>query len=65
MPGFARAAESRVQVDGRWFSNLGDVRVDNSDNNVLETYGSSDRWRTIIRRGFRADKYVATFKSNP
>jgi len=38
------------------------VRVDNSDNNLLETYGSYDGWRTVVRRGFRADKYVATYK---
>jgi hypothetical protein len=50
------------EVDGRWFSNTGDLRVDSSDNNVLETYGSCDGWRTIVRRGFRADKYVATYK---
>jgi hypothetical protein len=43
------------EADGRWFSNTGDVRVDDSDNNVLETYGSYEGWRTIVRRGFRAD----------
>jgi hypothetical protein len=32
---------------------------------VIETYGSCDRWRTIVRRGFRADKYVATYKPKP
>jgi len=42
-------------ADGRWLSNTGDARVDNSDNNVLETYGSYDGWRTIVRHGFRAD----------
>jgi hypothetical protein len=43
------------EIDGRWFCNTGNVRVDDSNNNVLETYGSYDGWRTIIRRGFRAD----------
>ena len=40
----------------------GEVRVDNSNNNVLEAYGTDGVEDCIVRRGFRGDKYVATFK---
>ena len=50
------------EVDGLYFSDRGNVRVDNSDNNVLETFGSSTFDRCIVRRGSRMDEYVATFK---
>jgi hypothetical protein len=36
--------------------------VENSDNNVLEAYGTDGTEDCIVRRGFRGDKYVATFK---
>jgi len=44
------------------FSNTGDVRVDSSDNDRLETYGNFDGKRMMVRRGCRVDKYVATYK---
>jgi len=40
---------SFMRPEASWFSRS--VRVDNSDNNVLETYGSYDGWRTVVRRG--------------
>jgi hypothetical protein len=49
-------------VDGRWFCDKGNARVDDSDSNVLEAYGTDEVEDCIIRRGFRGDKYVATFK---
>ena|GEM_PF-4470442 len=49
-------------IDARWHCDIGDARVDDGDNNVLETYGDYDGDRTLVRRGLRADKYVATFK---
>jgi hypothetical protein len=30
------------EIDGRWFCDTGDVRVDDSDNDRLETYGNYD-----------------------
>ncbi|MFO0838006.1 MAG: hypothetical protein U1D55_05720 [Phycisphaerae bacterium] len=38
------------------------MRVDNADNNVLETFGSDYQGRCVVRRGFRGEKFVATFK---
>ena len=50
------------EVDGRWFCDKGNVRVDDSDNNVLEAYGTDGVEDCLTRRGLRADKYVATYK---
>ncbi|MFO0838005.1 MAG: hypothetical protein U1D55_05715 [Phycisphaerae bacterium] len=50
------------EVDGKWFADVGDVRVDNADNNVLETFGSDYQERCVVRRGFRGEKFVATFR---
>ena len=49
-------------VDGRWFNDVGDVRVDDSNNNVLELHGDEGGKRCVIRRGFQASYYEATFK---
>ena len=55
-------ATGPYEVDGRWFSDRGDVRVDFGDNNVLETFGSDIGSRTMVRRGFRGDKFVLTYR---
>jgi len=36
-------------IDARWFCDAGEARVDNGDNNVLETYGDYDGPRTLVR----------------
>jgi RHS repeat-associated protein len=50
------------EVDGKWQASRGEARVDNSDNNVLEIYSTDGQEDVLVRRGFRGDKYVATFK---
>jgi YD repeat-containing protein len=50
------------EVDGKWQASRGEVRVDNSDNNVLEIYSTDGLEDVLVRRGLRGDKYVATFK---
>jgi hypothetical protein len=50
------------EVDGRWFCNLAAAQVDASDSNVLEARSTSYMPYHLVRRGFRGDKYVATFK---
>ncbi|MBL8880219.1 MAG: hypothetical protein JNG88_13960, partial [Phycisphaerales bacterium] len=52
------------EADGRWFSDKGAVRVDDSNNNVLEMYNrAADTLdRCAVRRGFRGDKFVGTFR---
>ena len=50
------------EVDGRWFWQRGAVWVDDSDNNVMEVYGDNSGNRPIVRRGFRGDKFVFTFR---
>jgi hypothetical protein len=37
-------------------------RTEDGEKNVLEAYGTDGVEDCILRRGFRADKYVATFK---
>ena len=44
------------EVDGKWFCNAGEVRVDNSNSNLLEAYGTGGLEDEIVRRGFRGDK---------
>jgi hypothetical protein len=41
------------------------VRTDNSDNNVLEPYATDGLEDVIVRRGFRGDKFVATYRLSP
>jgi hypothetical protein len=50
------------EVDGKWQASRGEARVDNADNNVLEIYSTDGLEDVLVRRGFRGDKYVATFK---
>jgi hypothetical protein len=50
------------EADGRWFCNRGQVRADNADNNVVEAYATDGGEDCLVRRGFRGDKFVATFK---
>ncbi|MEW6253923.1 MAG: hypothetical protein AB1716_25030, partial [Planctomycetota bacterium] len=50
------------EVDGKYFCSTGQVRTDESDNNVLEAYGTDGLEGCIIRRGFRGATYVATYK---
>jgi len=53
------------EVDGLYFCSRGEVRTDNSNNNVIEAYATDGLEDVIVRRGVRADTYVATFKSSP
>ena len=55
---FCTTLDSALHRQGR----ASEVRVDNPNNNVLETYGTDGVEDCIVRRGFRGDKYVATFK---
>ena len=43
------------EVDGRYFCSNGEVRVDNSNNNLIEAYGTDGLEDCIVRRGFRGD----------
>ena len=38
------------------------MRTDNSDNNVIEAYATDGQEDVIIRRGFRGDKFMVTYK---
>jgi RHS repeat-associated protein len=58
----AREIAGPFEVDGKWQASRGKARVDDSDNNVLEIYGTDGQEDVLMRRGFRGDKYVATFK---
>ena len=49
------------EVDGRYFCSNGAVRTDNSDNNVIEAYGTDGLEDCIVRRAFRGDKFVFHF----
>jgi len=42
---------SRVQADGLYFCSRGEVRTDNSNNNVLEAYNTGGLEECIVRRG--------------
>jgi hypothetical protein len=53
------AARQRFEVDGRYFCSRGQVRTDNSDNNVLEPYATDGL------EDFRGDKFVATYRLSP
>ncbi len=48
-------------ADARWFSNYGDVQIDESDDNVL-TADADLVDHAIVRRGSRAGQYEMTFK---
>ena len=48
-------------MDGRYFCDKGNARVDNGNNNVLELHDEGGK-RCVIRRGFQASYYEATFK---
>ena len=48
-------------VDGRWFCDKGNARVDNGNDNVLELHDEGGK-RCVIRRGFQGSYYQATFK---
>ena len=61
-PSAARDVASRVQADGLYFCSRGEVRTDNSNNNVIEAHATDGLEDVIVRRGFRGDLYVATFK---
>ena len=50
------------EVDGRWFASDGGVTVDDSDNNVLKFPSDNPYEMLAIRRGFRGDEFVATYK---
>ncbi|MCG3129270.1 MAG: hypothetical protein CHACPFDD_04191 [Phycisphaerae bacterium] len=53
------------EADGKWFSDKAEVQVDQSDNNLLKSSSATSNETTdtcIVRRGFRAGKYVATFR---
>jgi len=50
------------ETDGGCFSTRGEVRTDNADNNVIEAYATDGQEDVIVRRGFRGDKFVATYK---
>ncbi|MCG3125448.1 MAG: hypothetical protein CHACPFDD_00270 [Phycisphaerae bacterium] len=53
------------EADGRWFSDKAEVQIDDSNNNLLRSSSatSTEYYDTcIVRRGFRAGKYVATFR---
>ncbi len=50
------------EADGRYFCSNGAVRTDNSDNNVIEAYGTDGLEDCIVRRAFRGDKFVFHFK---
>ena len=58
----AKDAAGPYEVDGRWFTNRGEARIDASDSNVLETFGDDIAARTLVRRGFRGDKFVLTYR---
>ncbi|MCK4343466.1 MAG: hypothetical protein KAY37_17265 [Phycisphaerae bacterium] len=49
------------KIAGRYSCAAGDGHVDSSDRNVLECSGFA-KHNGMIRRGFRGEKYVATFK---
>jgi RHS repeat-associated protein len=48
-------------VDGRYFCDKGNACVDNGNNNVLELHDEGGK-RCVIRRGFQASYYEATYK---
>ena len=50
------------EVDGRWFASDGGVTVDDADNNVLKFPSDNPYEMLAIRRGFRGDEFVATYK---
>ncbi|MCG3129245.1 MAG: hypothetical protein CHACPFDD_04166 [Phycisphaerae bacterium] len=53
------------EADGRWFSDKAEVQIDESNSNLLRSSSatSTEYYDTcIVRRGFRAGKYVATFR---
>jgi hypothetical protein len=41
------------EADGLYFCSRGEVRTDNSDNNVIEAYATDGLEDVIVRRGFR------------
>jgi hypothetical protein len=38
-------------VDGRYFCSRGEVRTDNSDNNLIEAYATDGQEDVLVRRG--------------
>jgi RHS repeat-associated protein len=58
----AKDAAGPYEVDGRGFTNRGEARIDASENNLLETFGDDIAARTLVRRGFRGDKFVLTYR---
>jgi len=50
-PSAARDVASRVQADGLYFCSRGEVRTDNSNNNVIEAHATDGLEDVIVRRG--------------
>jgi hypothetical protein len=52
-------------IDAKWFCDEGGAKVDDSNSNVLEVPVVTGREVCAVRRGCRADEYVATAKPSP